>query len=132
MLVKIGESAGFGRRILGFCVAVFGACVRGEGGFVLGCGEVVLYSGCQGLGYLLLAGVCAVGEAQGFFVVGDKDGFGYGRWHVALEEDARGEGVGRSRGYLSRAAGRGRVERESKTVVASALSLRHLPKRVVV
>ena len=53
----------------------------------------VLFDACfQGLGYLLLSGACAVGEELRFPVVRYEDGLGYGRRHVALQEDARGEG----------------------------------------
>src|SRR5215210_3908587 len=86
-------------------------------------GEVAVYTRFEGFGYLLLARPCDVGESLCFCIVRNEDGLGYGRRHVALEEDARGERVRRPRGDLTCAACRGQGRERSEHGVGQFLVL---------
>src|SRR5215207_11408916 len=90
--------------------------------------EVVLDAHPQGLRYLLLACPRAVGEELSFPIVRDKDGLGYGRWHVALEKDARGERVWLPRGDGSGAVGRRQGRERAEDGVGQFLVLAPLPE----
>src|SRR5918999_6484071 len=91
-------------------------------------GEVVLDAHPEGLRYLLLTCSRAVGEELSFSIARDKDSLGYGRWHVALEEDARGERVWLPRGYCSGAVGRRQGRERAEDGVGQFLVLAPLPE----
>src|SRR5215204_892893 len=88
--------------------------------------EVRFEASFQRLRYLLLARTRTVGEGQLLSDVRDKDGLCYDRWHLALEQYARGELVRRSRGYGSRTVCRGQGRERPEDGVGQGLVLARL------
>ena len=99
---------------------------------ILGRSEVPFYPYLEGFGYLLLAGAVPFERswASLSFVMKTVSAMVAGMLLLRRTPEAKEYGVLVAIFPAPPAAGR--VERELKMVLASSLSLRHLPKRVVV